>query len=70
MCFEFSLPFIFVHFIYWLATPLIIITCAGLQYLSFWAVEQGGIFIVPRLLCHLTSAFAVSPGGEPYFIAL
>ena len=55
--------------------PLVIITFEGLRFrprhlLIFFAVEQGMINIIQNLLCHLTSVFAVSLGGHPYFIAL
>ena len=35
----------------------------------FLAINQGGIFIVPSLLCHVASVFEVSFGGQPNFIA-
>ena len=34
------------------------------------AYEQGGIFIVPRLLCHVASVFRVSPDAQLYSVAL
>ena len=36
----------------------------------FYTVEQGGIFIVPRLLCHLASVFAVSLDAQPHCMDL
>jgi hypothetical protein len=45
----------------------------GLQNLglcsALMAFEQGGIFIVPHLLCHGTSIFPVSSTGSPHSVA-
>jgi hypothetical protein len=45
----------------------------GLQNLGLCsalrAFEQGGIFIVPHLLCHGSSVFPVSSEGPPHSVA-
>jgi hypothetical protein len=45
----------------------------GLQNLglcsALWAIEQGGIFIVPHLLWHGTSVFPVLSKGPPHLVA-
>jgi hypothetical protein len=51
----------------------VIIAGEGLQNLGLWsalsAFVQGGIFIVPHMLWHGTSVFAVSSEGPPHAVA-
>jgi hypothetical protein len=49
------------------------IASEGLQNLGLCSAlrvfEQGGIFIVPHLLCHDASVFPVSSEGPPHLVA-
>jgi hypothetical protein len=45
------------------------IASGGLQNLGLCAFDQGGIFIVPHLLWHLTSVFPVSSERPPHSVA-
>jgi hypothetical protein len=49
------------------------IACEGLQNLGLYstlgAFDQGGIFIMPRLVWHGASDFRVLSEGPPHFVA-